>query len=42
MAVEFFGKFNRILRPGLSFIIPIVETTKLQTLYRKNFSVDVD
>lgn len=42
MAVEFFGKFNRILRPGLSFIIPVVETTKLQTLYRKNFSVDVD
>lgn len=42
MTVEFFWKYNRILRPGLSFIIPVVETTKLQTLYRKNFPVDVD
>lgn len=42
MTVEFFWKYNRILRPGLSFIIPVVETTKTQTLYRKNFPVDVD
>jgi len=41
-SVEFFGKFNRILRPGLNFIIPVVETTKNQALYRKNFSVEVE
>ncbi len=40
--VEFFGKFNRVLRPGLNFIIPFVETTISQTLYRKNFAVDVE
>lgn len=40
--VEVFGKFNRVLRPGLNFIIPIVETTKEQVLYRINFPVDVD
>ncbi len=40
--VEVFGKFNRILRPGLNFIIPFVETTISQTLYRKNFAVDVE
>lgn len=40
--VEFFGKYNRILRPGLNFIIPFVETTILQTLYRKNFPVEVE
>ncbi len=40
--VEVFGKYNRILRPWLNFIIPIVETTKDQVLYRKNFPVDVD
>ncbi|NDK08453.1 hypothetical protein EOM39_04380 [Candidatus Gracilibacteria bacterium] len=40
--VEFFGKFNRILRSGLNFIIPVFETTKEQVLYRINFPVDVD
>lgn len=40
--VEFFWKFNRILRPWLNFIIPIFEITKEQYLYRINFSVDVD
>ena len=40
--VEFFGKYNRTLRPGLNFIIPFVETTILQTLYRKNFPVEVE
>nr|MDD3720538.1 SPFH domain-containing protein [Candidatus Gracilibacteria bacterium] len=40
--VELFGKYNRILRSGLNFIIPIFETTKEQVLYRINFSVDVD
>jgi len=41
-SVEFFGKYNRSLRPGLNFIIPFVETTILQTLYRKNFPVEVE
>jgi regulator of protease activity HflC (stomatin/prohibitin superfamily) len=40
--VENFGKFNRILRAGLNFIIPIVETTKNQVLFRKNFPVEVE
>lgn len=40
--VEFFWKFNRILRSGLNFIIPVFETTKEQVLYRINFPVDVD
>ncbi|PID87380.1 hypothetical protein CSB07_01675 [Candidatus Gracilibacteria bacterium] len=41
-AVEFFGKFNRVLYSGLNFIIPLVETTKTQVLFRRNFPVDVD
>ena len=41
-AVEFFGKYKRILRPGLNFIIPFVEVTKNQILYRRNFSVEVE
>lgn len=40
--VEFFWKYNRILRPWLNFIIPVFETTKEQVLYRINFPVDVD
>jgi regulator of protease activity HflC (stomatin/prohibitin superfamily) len=40
--VEFLGKFNRILRPGFHFIIPFLEWTKNQVLYRRNFPVDVD
>ncbi len=41
-AVEFFGKFNRVLYSWLNFIIPLVETTKTQVLFRRNFPVDVD
>lgn len=41
-AVENFGKFNRVLRAGLNFIIPIVETTKNQVLNRRNFPVEVE
>lgn len=41
-SVEFFGKFNRILRPGLNFIIPFIEWTKAQVLYRRNFQIDVE
>lgn len=40
--VEFFWKFNRVLRSGLNFIIPVFETTKEQVLFRINFPVDVD
>lgn len=40
--VEFFGRFNRILRPWLNFIIPFVEWTKMQVLFRKNFQIDVE
>jgi len=41
-SVEFFWKFNRVLRSGLNFIIPIFEITKEQVLFRINFPVDVD
>ena len=40
--VEFLGKFNRILRPGLNVIIPGLEWTRTQDLYKKNFQVTVD
>lgn len=41
-AVEFFGGFSRVLRPWLNFIIPFVEWTKTQVLYRRNFQIDVE
>lgn len=40
--VEFLGKYNRILRSGFNFIIPVLETTRAQDLYRKNFAVEVE
>ncbi len=40
--VEFLGKFNRILRPWFHLIIPILETTRNQVMYRKNFPVEVE
>lgn len=40
--VEFLGKFNRILRPGFNVIIPFLEWTRDQDLYKKNFQVGVD
>jgi len=40
--VEFLGKFNRILRPGLNVIIPVLEWTRIQHLYKKNVQVSVD
>ena len=42
MAVEFLGKFDRVLRSGLNFIIPVLEKTKLQVLFRRNFEVNVE
>ncbi len=40
--VEFLGKFNRILRPGFNVIIPFLEWTRDQDLYKTNFHVFVD
>jgi len=40
--VEFLWGFNRILRPGLNFIIPFIEWTRHQDLFRKNLAVEVD
>ena len=40
--VKLFWSFNRILRSGLNFIIPIFETTDNQVLFRKNFPVEVE
>lgn len=40
--VEFLGKFNRVLKPGFHFIIPFLEWTKSQVLYRRNFPVEVE
>lgn len=42
MTVEFLGKYNRTLRPWLHFIVPFIEWTRKQTLYRRNFPVEVD
>lgn len=41
-AVLFLGKYNRILRAWFNLIIPFLETTRSQDLFRKNFSVDVE
>lgn len=41
-AVLFLGKYNRVLRSGFNLIIPFLEWTRSQDLYRKNFSVDVE
>jgi regulator of protease activity HflC (stomatin/prohibitin superfamily) len=41
-AVEFMGKFNRVLKPGFHFIVPFLEWTKNQVLYRRNFPVEVE
>ncbi len=40
--VEFLGKYNRILRQWFHLIIPLLEWTKTQYLYKKNFSVQVE
>lgn len=40
--VEFLGKYNRILRAWFHFIIPFLEWTKHQDLFRKNFGVKVE
>lgn len=40
--VEFLGRFSRILRPGFHFIIPFLEWTKNQVLYKRNFPVEVE
>lgn len=40
--VEFLWRFDRVLRQGLNFIIPFLETTKAQSLFRRNFPVEVE
>lgn len=40
--VEFLWKFNRILRPWISFLIPFVEWTRHQDLFKKNFTSNVE
>lgn len=40
--VELMWKYNRILRPWLNFIIPLLEWTKHQDLFRKNFTANVE
>ena len=40
--VEFLGRYDRTLRAGLNFIIPFLETTKSQVLFRRNFPVEVE
>jgi len=40
--VEFLGRYNRILRPGFNVIIPFLEWTTDQDLYKINFHVFVD
>ena len=39
--VEFLWKYNRILRQGFHLIVPVLEQTRLQSLFRRNFSVEV-
>ena len=40
--VEFLGRFNRILHPGLNFIIPFLERTRIQFLFKTNKKVIVE
>lgn len=40
--VEFLWKYDRILRQWFNLIIPILESTKSQVLYRRNFPVEVE
>lgn len=40
--VEFLWQFNRILRPGINFLIPFVEWTRHQDLFKKNFTSNVE
>ncbi len=41
-AVEFLWRFTRVLKPGFNIIIPVLEQTRHQDLFRKNISIDVD
>lgn len=41
-AVEFLWKYSRTLRPGFHLIIPIIEVTRNQVLFRRNFPVEVE
>ncbi len=41
-SVEFLWKYNRVLRQWFHFIIPILEWTKKQFLYKRNLVVNVE
>lgn len=41
-SVERLWKYSRIMQQGLNFLIPFIETTRHQDLFRKNISIDVD
>ena len=40
--VEFLGKFNRILHSGFSVVIPFLEKTRTQFLFKRNMQVMVE
>jgi regulator of protease activity HflC (stomatin/prohibitin superfamily) len=40
--VEFLGKFNRVLHSGFNVVIPFLERTKVQALFKRNIQVMVD
>lgn len=40
--VEFLWKFNRVLRQWFHFILPLLEWTKSQVLFKRNFPVEVE
>jgi len=42
MTVEFLWRYTRVLRQWFHMIIPIVETTRTQYLYKRNFPVQVE
>ncbi len=42
MAVERLGKFRWVLRQGFHMIIPVIEWTRTQYLWKRNFPVEVE
>lgn len=40
--VEFLGRYGGVLRQGFNLIVPFLEKTKSQVLYRRNFPVEVE
>ncbi len=40
--VERFGRFNRVLRPGLNLLVPVVETAHDVSLMTQDLHLDYD